>query len=99
MPFHSLRLLELGYYLLLLLIQNQELRNQNCMSRNRINLRLFHKGEQGGRTVKVILCQKVHHRWVVVKRQPTLDADAVVEMHITSKKAYARLAVMVPPAK
>ena len=44
--------------------------------------------------IEVSICQRVHHPWVVVKRQHTSAADAVDETHITSKKASVLLVDM-----
>ena len=42
----------------------------------------------GGFDIEVSICQRVHHQWVVDKRQHTSAADAVEEMHITNKKVF-----------
>ena len=59
--------------------------------------RLFHKGEVGGQLVRVRLCPKVRHPWVVGKRPPTFDAVAVDATHITSRKASVLLVDMEQP--
>ena len=53
--------------------------------------RLLHKEEAGGEVIEVSICQRVHHPWVVDRRQHTYAADAVVATHSTSKKAYVLL--------
>jgi len=53
------------------------------------SIRLFHKGEVGGAFVVVIICQREHLQWDVVKRLHTLDVEGVEEMLTTSKKEYA----------
>ena len=48
----------------------------------------------GGFDIEVSICQRVHHQWVVVRRQHTSAADAVEEMHITSRKVFVHRADM-----
>ena len=67
-------------------------REKYLMKRNRfsfLSIRLFHKGEVGGAFVVVIICQREHLLWDVVKRLHTSDVEDVEEMLTTSKRAYA----------
>ena len=47
----------------------------------------------------VIICQREHLQWDVVKRLHTLDVEGVGEILTTSKKAYAQRVDTVQPAK
>jgi len=47
----------------------------------------------------VIICQREHLQWDVVKRLHTLDVEGVEEILITSKKAYAQRVDTVQPAE
>ena len=77
-------------------------REKFSMKKNKslfFSIRLFHKGEVGGAFVVVIICQREHLQWDVVKRLHTLDVEGVEEILTTSKKAYAQRADTVQPAK
>ena len=69
-------------------------REKFSMKKNKslfFSIRLFHKGEVGGAFVVVIICQREHLQWDVVKRLHTLDVEGVEEILTTSKKAYVLL--------